>query len=60
MAFQPVPRMTYYREKYGYDASRYPVAEQISDEAIALPVGPHLSQEDLDYILEQVSALATE
>lgn len=57
---QPVPRMTYYREKYGYDPANYPVAEQISDEAIALPVGPHLCREDLDYIIEHVSALASE
>ncbi len=57
---QPVPRMTYYHDKYGYDSSCYPVAEQISDEAIALPVGPHLSQEDLDYILEHVTALGRE
>ncbi len=57
---QPVARMTYYQDKYGYDASRYPVAEQISDEAIALPVGPHLSQDDLDYILGHVTALGRE
>lgn len=47
---QPVPRMTYYRAKYGYDATRFPHAAAISDESIALPVGPHLSAEDVDYI----------
>lgn len=47
---QPVPRMTYYREKYGYDAAAYPEATAISDQSIALPVGPHLSDEDVDYI----------
>lgn len=44
---QPVPRMTYYREKYGYDAKAYPNAERISDQSIALPVGPHLTQDDM-------------
>jgi dTDP-4-amino-4,6-dideoxygalactose transaminase len=39
---QPVPRMAYYREKYGYDGDRYANAAQISDCSIALPVGPHL------------------
>jgi dTDP-4-amino-4,6-dideoxygalactose transaminase len=39
---QPVPRMKYYKDKYGYDADKYPVATQISDCSIALPVGPHL------------------
>ncbi len=52
---QPVPRMAYYQDKYGYDGERYPVATQISDESIALPVGPHLVSEDIDYILRHVS-----
>lgn len=47
---QPVPRMTYYREKYGYDAGRYPNAEAISDRGIALPVGPHLETGDVETI----------
>jgi dTDP-4-amino-4,6-dideoxygalactose transaminase len=49
---QPVPRMTYYREKYGYDESAYPEATVISDQSIALPVGPHLSDEDVEYVGE--------
>lgn len=40
---QPVPRMTYYREKYGYCENSYPNATRISDGLIALPVGPHLN-----------------
>jgi len=44
---QPAPRMTYYREKYGYEASRFPNAARISDASIALPVGPHLNTTDM-------------
>jgi perosamine synthetase len=40
---QPVPRMTYYRKKYGYDEKNFVNAETISDCMIALPIGPHLS-----------------
>lgn len=47
---QPVPRMTYYRDKYGYDESCCPYAEATSDHSIALPVGPHLSENDVSYI----------
>jgi perosamine synthetase len=47
---QPVPRMTYYRRKYGYEASLYSSAAAISDQSIALPVGPHLSLDDVNYI----------
>ena len=51
---QPVPRMMYYRAKYGYNPRTYPQAERISDQSIALPVGPHLDREDLEYIAEKV------
>lgn len=48
---QPVPRMEYYRQKYGYDEKQFPNAARISDESIALPVGPHLNEDDMDYIV---------
>ena len=47
---QPVPRMTYYRNKYGYDAEAFKCASAISDFSIALPVGPHLTPEDVEYV----------
>ena len=49
---QPVPRMSYYRQKYGYDAASYPEAEKISDASIALPVGPHLTVPQMDRIAD--------
>jgi len=39
---QPVPRMSYYRSKYGYNENQFVNAAAISDRIIALPVGPHL------------------
>jgi perosamine synthetase len=57
---QPVPRMTYYRDKYGYDADDYPRATAISDQSIALPVGPHLSDDDVEYIGHTFSGIIEE
>jgi len=57
---QPVPRMAYYRDRYGYQADAYPQAANISDESIALPVGPHLSGDDVDYIAETFAAVVKE
>lgn len=51
---QPVPRMSYYQRKYGYDGARFPGAEGISDRSIALPVGPHLSPGDAEWVGERV------
>lgn len=49
---QPVPRMTYYKEKYGYDETLYPNATMFSDQTIALPVGPHLNANDMKTIAD--------
>lgn len=57
---QPVPRMSFYRDLYGYQQQRYPTATEISDHSIALPVGPHVSTEDVDYMIAHVTdALAS-
>ncbi len=49
---QPVPRMSYYRKKYGYKGNEYLNSAIISDQSISLPVGPHLTKNDLIYISE--------
>ena len=47
-----VPHMTYYAEKYGFSKNSFPHAAWISATTIALPVGPHLQEEDMVYIGE--------
>lgn len=56
----PVPRLAYYQNKYGYDPMRFPQATRISDQSIALPVGPHLGSEDMAYIIEQFTTIVKE
>jgi dTDP-4-amino-4,6-dideoxygalactose transaminase len=51
---RPVPHMTYYRQKYGYDDGSFPVASRISYQSIALPVGPHLAPDDMGYIADSL------
>lgn len=50
----PIPRLTYYRDKYNIDLNLFPNASRISDESIALPVGPHLGLSDMDYIADVI------
>ncbi|MBF0176706.1 MAG: DegT/DnrJ/EryC1/StrS family aminotransferase [Magnetococcales bacterium] len=57
---QPTPRMSYYRNRYGYDARNFPHAEIISDRSIALPVGPHLDATDMHYMGDRLAQLAGE
>ena len=56
----PVPRLTYYREKYGYEPSMYPNAAMFSDNSIALPVGPHISEEEVDYMIQTINKIVGE
>src|SRR3989344_4511768 len=51
---RPVPHLTYYRKKYGYNLHSFPVAADISRRMIALPVGPHLAEDDMDYMVNVV------
>jgi len=57
---QPVPRMRYYQEKYGYDPARFPQAAAISDCSIALPVAPHVGGDDIAYMVDAVRHLLRE
>jgi dTDP-4-amino-4,6-dideoxygalactose transaminase len=53
---QPVPRMTYYKKKYGYKSDNFKNAETISDFSIALPVAPHLTTKHMNYIFKNLKA----
>lgn len=56
----PVPRISYYREKYGYDESLFPNAALISDRMLALPVGPHLTVNDMETIAMTLKSVLEE
>lgn len=45
-----VPLMAYYREKYGYGAGQFPVAEWLAAQTVSLPVGPHLRAGDAERV----------
>ena len=51
---QPVPRMKYYKNKYGYNKKRFKNAEMLSDSSISFPVGPHLNQNHMTFIAKNI------
>jgi dTDP-4-amino-4,6-dideoxygalactose transaminase len=57
---QPVPRMTYYRQKYGWTDGSFPNAAWISDCSIALSVGPHLTPDDMIYTADALAHVLKE
>jgi dTDP-4-amino-4,6-dideoxygalactose transaminase len=56
----PIPRLVYYRDKYNENLSRFPNAARIADQSIALPVGPHVDEEDMRYIAQALTAIVKE
>ncbi len=48
---RPIPALTYYQHRYGGREQDFPVAARISADSIALPVGPHVTSEDVRYIV---------
>jgi perosamine synthetase len=49
-----VPHMKYYKEKYNAPAGAFPHASRISNQSIALSVGPHLDSEDMAYTVKSL------
>ena len=49
-----LPELKHYAEKYGHPTGAFPNAARISDTSVSLPVGPHLTIEDMDYVIEIV------
>jgi perosamine synthetase len=53
----PIPRLAYYNQKYRIKILDFPNALKISDQSIALPIGPHVESEDVDYIASHVKEI---
>jgi dTDP-4-amino-4,6-dideoxygalactose transaminase len=52
-----LPDTAYYSGKYGYAQGSCPIATRISTRSIAFPVGPHVTDADVDQILETITAI---
>jgi dTDP-4-amino-4,6-dideoxygalactose transaminase len=57
---KPLPDTTYYRERYGHRPGEFPVAARISATSLALPVGPHVDETDVERILVAIDATLEE
>ncbi|MEN3325783.1 MAG: hypothetical protein V7638_590 [Acidobacteriota bacterium] len=53
------PKPPHLQEAYaelGYSQGAFPIAEQIADEVLSLPIGPHMSDDDVDFVISQVAS----
>lgn len=56
--FIPIHLHPYYRDRYGYKAGDFPVAEDIYRRIISLPLYPKMTQEDVCYVIDAVRDIA--
>jgi dTDP-4-amino-4,6-dideoxygalactose transaminase len=54
---QAINCLTYYRHKYGYAPDDFPNAAKAYQQGLALPIGNHLKDEDIDFIAETLIKL---
>jgi dTDP-4-amino-4,6-dideoxygalactose transaminase len=48
--YRAVHTLQYYREKFGYARDAFPVAADIGDRTISLPLHTHLTERDVDRV----------
>lgn len=52
--YQSLAQHPYYEERFGWQPSHYPAAEEFGRSTVSLPISPKLSDDDVDYIVETV------
>ena len=57
--FIPIHLQPYYRDRYGFDPSDFPVAQSAFEHLISLPLHPGLSDEDVADVVEAVDTVMT-
>jgi perosamine synthetase len=51
---QALHYLAYYRKKYRYSKKDYPVALQANKQGLALPIGAHIQNNDIDFICKEL------
>lgn len=52
----PLPRLTPVVERFGPPRDRFPTSDAVAKRMLSLPVGPHMSQDDIDYLADRVTS----
>ena len=58
--YTPLHLHPLYRERFGYKPEDMPIASGVFEQIISLPIFPSMTDEQLDYVIENVLAIAAE
>jgi dTDP-4-amino-4,6-dideoxygalactose transaminase len=54
--FSPIHLQSFYQEKFGYQAGDFPFAEFLGDVSLALPFSGVMTEEQVDYVCQELQA----
>jgi perosamine synthetase len=52
--FIPIHKHPYYKDRYGYKDSDYPVANKVFEKSISLPIYPDMNKDEVEYVIKNV------
>jgi dTDP-4-amino-4,6-dideoxygalactose transaminase len=55
--YRSLPQQPYYQERYGWRPEDFPAATAFGDETVSLPLGPGLSDSDVDRVIDTVTSI---
>jgi dTDP-4-amino-4,6-dideoxygalactose transaminase len=55
--YNPVHLLNYYKNTFGYVEGDFPIAEEIGSQTITLPIYPKLTDEEINYVIENVNLI---
>jgi len=58
--FIPLHRQPFYRDRYGYEASAFPVAEAAYPRLVSLPIYSRMTDEDVQSVIDAVTEVVAE
>jgi perosamine synthetase len=52
--FIPIHKHPYYKDRYAYKNEDYPIANSIFDKSLSLPIYPDMTDEEIDFVIQNV------
>ena len=52
--FIPIHKHTYYKNRYGYKDENYPIANEVFEKSISLPIYPDMSDEEIEFVIKNI------
>ena len=52
--FIPIHKHTYYKDRYKYKNTDYPIANDVFDKSLSLPIYPDMNNEEIDFVIKNV------